>query len=242
MLAQTYSDSAFSANGEVKYKNFTSFDYVNPNAPKGGHIKQYALGSYDSFYDFLLKGTSAKGLSLLYDTLMVRSFDEPSSQYGLVAKQVQRAEDNTFVIFHLDENAHFNNGKEVTAFDVEFSFNTIARGENPSMVRYYADVKEVIVVDKYTVRFNFHNPNNRELALILGDLPILPKHYYENTILSENPLKLPLGSGPYKIESFEAGRSVTYRRIDNYWAKNHKTRVGYFNFDKLPLITTKMTL
>ncbi|WP_298495439.1 extracellular solute-binding protein [Helicobacter sp. UBA3407] len=233
LLAQTYSDSAFSANGEVKYKNFTSFDYVNPDAPKGGHIKQYALGSYDSFYDFLLKGTSAKGLSLLYDTLMVRSFDEPSSQYGLVAKQVQRAEDNTFVIFHLDENAHFNNGKEVTAFDVEFSFNTIARGENPSMVRYYADVKEVIVVDKYTVRFNFHNPNNRELALILGDLPILPKHYYENTILSENPLKLPLGSGPYKIESFEAGRSVTYRRIDNYWAKNHKTRVGYFNFDKI---------
>lgn len=163
LVAQTYSDSAFSTNGEVKYKNFTSFDYVNPNAPKGGHIKQYALGSYDSFYDFLLKGTSAKGLSLLYDTLMVRSFDEPSSQYGLIAKWVQRAQDNTFVIFHLDENARFNDGKEVTAFDVEFSFQTIARGENPSMVRYYADVKEVIVVDKYTVRFNFNNSQNREL-------------------------------------------------------------------------------
>lgn len=233
LLAQTYSDSAFSANGEVKYKNFTSFDYVNPNAPKGGHIKQYALGSYDSFYDFLLKGTSAKGLSLLYDTLMVRSFDEPSSQYGLIAKQVQRAQDNTFVIFHLNENARFGDDKEVTAFDVEFSFNTIARGENPSMVRYYADVKEVIVVDKYTVRFNFKNPDNRELALILGDLPILPKHYYVNANLSENPLKIPLGSGPYIIESFDAGRSITYKRRVNYWARDHKTRKGYFNFDKI---------
>lgn len=235
LLAQTYSDSAFSANGEVKYKNFTSFDYVNPNAPKGGHIKQYALGSYDSFYDFLLKGTSAKGLSLLYDTLMVRSFDEPSSQYGLVAKQVQRAKDNTFVIFHLNENAHFNDGKEITAFDVEFSFNTIARGENPSMVRYYADIKEVIVVDKYTVRFNFKDNKNRELALILGDLPILPKHYYEKINLNDNPLKIPLGSGPYAIESFEAGRSITYKRVENYWAKNHPTRVGYFNFNKITI-------
>ncbi|WP_297809679.1 extracellular solute-binding protein [uncultured Helicobacter sp.] len=233
LLAQTYSDSAFSANGKVKYKNFTSFDYVNPNAPKGGHIKQYALGSYDSFYDFLLKGTSVKGLSLLYDTLMVRSFDEPSSQYGLIAKQVQRAQDNTFVIFQLDEKAHFNDGKEVTAFDVEFSFNTIARGENPSMVRYYADVKEVIVVDKYTVRFNFNDSDNRELALILGDLPILPKHYYEKINLSENPLKLPLGSGPYIIDSFDAGRSITYKRVENYWARNHKTRIGHFNFDKI---------
>ncbi len=233
LLAQTFSDSAFSANGEVKYTNFTSFDYVNPNAPKGGHIKQYALGSYDSFYDFLLKGTSVKGLWLLYDTLMVRSLDEPSSQYGLIAKQVQRAQDNTFVIFHLDENARFNDGTEVTAFDVEFSFQTIARGENPSMMRYYADVKEAIVVDKYTIRFNFNNPKNRELALILGDLPILPKHYYQNTILSENPLKLPLGSGPYAIESFDAGRSVTYKRVKNYWARNHKTRTGYFNFDKI---------
>ncbi|TLD87022.1 extracellular solute-binding protein [Helicobacter sp. MIT 05-5294] len=231
--AQTYSDSAFSANGEVKYKNFTHFDYVNPNAPKGGHIKQYALGSFDSFYDFLLKGTSAKGLSLLYDTLMVRSFDEPSSQYGLIAKQVQRARDNSFVIFHLDENARFNDGAEVTAFDVEFSFQTIARGENPSMVRYYADVKEAIVVDKYTIRFNFKNPENRELALILGDLPVLPKHYYKDANLSENPLKLPLGSGPYTLDSFDAGRSLTYKRAKNYWAHNHKTRIGSFNFDKI---------
>ena len=233
--AQTYSNSALSAQGEVKYRDFKHFDYVNPNAPKGGHIKQYALGSYDSFYDFLLKGVSAKGLQLVYDTLMVRSFDEPSSQYGLVAKQVQRAKDNTFVIFHLNENARFNDGKEITAFDVEFSFKTIARGENPSMVRYYADVKDVVVVDKHTVRFNFKDNKNRELALILGDLPILPKHAYENVDFNQNPLKIPLGSGPYEIESFNAGRSVTYKRVENYWAKNHPTRVGYFNFDKITI-------
>lgn len=234
-VAQTYSDSAFSAYGNVKYKDFQHFDYVNPNAKKGGHIRQYAIGSYDSFYDFLLKGVSAKGLSLVYDTLMVRSLDEPSSQYGLVAKQVQRAKDNSFVIFHLDKNARFNDGKEITAFDVEFSFNKIARGENPSMARYYADIGEVIVVDKYTIRFNFKDKKNRELALILGDLPILPKHYLEPLKLNENPLMLPLGSGPYKIESFDAGRSITYKRVENYWAKEHKTRIGYFNFDKITI-------
>ncbi|WDL69395.1 ABC transporter substrate-binding protein [Helicobacter winghamensis] len=233
--AQTYSTPALSAQGEVKYKNFKHFDYVNPNAPKGGHIKQYALGSYDSFYDFLLKGVSAKGLQLVYDTLMVRSFDEPSGQYGLVAKQVQRAKDNTFVIFHLNENARFNDGKEITAFDVEFSFNTIARGENPSMARYYADIKDVVVVDKHTVRFNFKDNKNRELALILGDLPILPKHAYEKVDFNENPLKIPLGSGPYKIESFDAGRSVTYKRVEGYWARNHPARVGHFNFDKITI-------
>ncbi len=236
LTAQTYSSSAFSANGAVKYQShFTHFDYVNPTAPKGGHIKEYALGSYDSFYDFLLKGVSAEKLSLIYDTLMVRSFDEPSSQYGLIAKEVQRAHDNSFVIFHLDKNAHFNDGREITAFDVEFSFNTIAKGENPSMVRYYQDVKEAVVVDKYTIRFNFNDPKNRELALILGDLPILPKHYYEKLDLKNHPLTLPLGSGPYEIESFEAGRSVTYSRVKNYWAQNHKTRVGYFNFDKITI-------
>ncbi|MBX7490376.1 extracellular solute-binding protein [Helicobacter turcicus] len=233
--AQTYSGFALSAQGEIKYRNFKHFDYVNPNAPKGGHIKQYALGSYDSFYNFLPKGVSVKGLGLLYDTLMVRSFDEPSSQYGLVARQVQRAKDNTFVIFHLDENAHFNDGKEITAFDVEFSFNTIAKGDNPSMVRYYADVKDVIVVDKYTVRFNFKNNKNRELALILGDLPILPKHYYQAVDFNANLLRIPLGSGPYVIESFDAGRSITYKRVEKYWARNHPTRIGHFNFDKITI-------
>ena len=233
--AQTYSDSAFSIQGEVKYKKFKYFDYVNPNAPKGGHIKQYALGSYDNFYDFLPKRVSAKGLRFIYDTLMVRSLDEPNSQYGLIAKQVQRAKDNTFVIFHLDENARFNDGKEITAFDVEFSFKVIARGGNPSMESYYADVKDVIVVDKHTVRFNFKDGNNRELALILGDLPILPKHAYENVDFHQNPLRIPLGSGPYEVESFEAGQRITYRRVEKYWAKNHPTRVGHFNFDKITI-------
>lgn len=233
VMAETYSSNAFALNGEVKYrKDFKFFDYVNPKAPKGGHIKEYALGTYDSFYDFLLKGTPASGLNLLYDTLMVRSFDEPSTQYGLIAKQIQRSSDNTFVIFHLDPKARFNDGKEVSAFDVEFSFNQIARGENPAMARYYEGVKEVIVVDKHTIRFNFKDSSNRELALILGDLIVLPKHYYQEKI-SENPLKIPLGSGPYEIEHFEAGRSLTYKRVENYWAKNHPTRVGYFNFDRI---------
>ena len=133
VLADTYSSNAFAINGEVKYKDLQYFDYVNPKAKKGGHIKEYAIGTYDSFYDFLFKGTPAKGLNKLYDTLMVRSLDEPSSQYGLIAQRIERAEDNSFVIFHLNKNAYFHDGVEVSAFDVEFSFYTIARGDNPVM-------------------------------------------------------------------------------------------------------------
>ncbi|CAM2800516.1 extracellular solute-binding protein [Helicobacter burdigaliensis] len=235
VFGDTYSASAFAINGEVKYKDLKAFDYVNVNAKKGGHIKKAAIGTYDSFYNFLLKGTPAEGLELLYDTLMVRSLDEPSSQYGLIAKQIQRASDNSFVIFHLDPKARFNDGKEVSAFDVEFSFNLIARGDNPITSRYYKDIKEVIVVDKYTIRFNFSNSQNRELALILGDLPILPKHYYENKDLNKNSLLMPLGSGPYTLESYEAGRTLTYKRVENYWAKDHPTRIGYFNFDRISI-------
>lgn len=234
-FGDTYSASAFAINGEVKYKNLKAFDYVNVNAKKGGHIKKVAIGTYDSFYNFLLKGTPAEGLELLYDTLMVRSLDEPSSQYGLIAKQIQRDKENNFVIFHLDPRARFNDGKEVSAFDVEFSFNLIARGDNPITSRYYKDIKEVIVVDKYTIRFNFSNNQNRELALILGDLPILPKHYYEKKDLNKDSLWIPLGSGPYTIESYEAGRTLTYKRVENYWAKDHPTRVGYFNFDRISI-------
>lgn len=234
-FGDTYSASAFAINGEVKYKNLKAFDYVNVNAKKGGHIKKAAIGTYDSFYNFLLKGTPAEGLELLYDTLMVRSLDEPSSQYGLIAKQIQRDKENNFVIFHLDPRARFNDGKEVSAFDVEFSFNLIARGDNPITSRYYKDIKEVIVVDKYTIRFNFSNNQNRELALILGDLPILPKHYYEKKDLNKDSLWIPLGSGPYTIESYEAGRTLTYKRVENYWAKDHPTRVGYFNFDRISI-------
>ncbi|AWI34867.1 extracellular solute-binding protein [Helicobacter apodemus] len=232
VLADTYSSNAFAINGEVKYKDLQYFDYVNPKAKKGGHIKEYAIGTYDSFYDFLLKGTPAKGLNKLYDTLMVRSLDEPSSQYGLIAQRIERAEDNSFVIFHLNKNAYFHDGVEVSAFDVEFSFYTIARGDNPVMNQYYADVKSLQVLDKYTIRFDFSNTQNREIALILGDLPVLPKHYYTEDI-AKNPLKIPLGSGPYQIENFVAGRSITYKRVENYWAKNHPTRIGYFNFDKI---------
>lgn len=235
LCAQGYEASALSLQGEVKYKNFEHFDYVNPKAPKGGHIKQYALGSYESFYDFLLKGVSAKGLELLYDTLMVRSLDEPSSQYGLVAKRVRIAEDRSSVTFYLDANARFNDGSRITAFDVEYSFEVIARGENPAMVRYYADVERAVVVDERTIRFEFKNNKNRELVLILGDLPVFPKHVYATRDFHKNPLAIPLGSGPYRLESFDAGRSVTYKRVEDYWARNHPVRVGLFNFDKITI-------
>ncbi|HCZ19322.1 extracellular solute-binding protein [Wolinella succinogenes] len=232
-FASTFSDKGFSLSGEVKYKELKYFDYVNPEAPKGGAIKRYEIGGFDTLNAFALKGTPADGLELLYDTLTVHSEDEPFSEYGLVAERIQRAKDNSFVIFHLNKNARFHDGNPITAFDVEFSFNTLIGTGNPAIKRYYEDVKEVVVVDKYTVKFNFSNKENRELPLILGQLRILPKHFYENRPFGENPLEIPLGSGPYRILSFETGKEIVYERVKDYWAQKHPTRLGYFNFDRV---------
>ncbi|MGP1449920.1 MAG: extracellular solute-binding protein [Wolinella sp.] len=231
--ASTFSDSGFSLGGEIKYKDFRHFDYVNASAPKGGSIKRHEIGSFDTLNPFSIKGNPAAGIELVYDTLMVQSEDEPFSEYGLIAERIQRAKDNSFVIFHLNKNARFHDGNPITAFDVEFSFNTLINAGNPTIKRYYNDVKDVVVVDKYTVKFNFNNKENRELPLILGQLQILPKHFYDGRVLGENPLEIPLGSGPYRIASFDVGREIVYERVQDYWAVSHPVRVGMFNFDRV---------
>ncbi|ETD23505.1 extracellular solute-binding protein [Helicobacter macacae] len=220
----------------AKYPNLKHFSYVNPNAPKGGTLKSYALGSFSSLNPFSIEGESASGLENVYDTLMAQSMDEPYAQYALIASDVAVASDNSSVIFTIDKRARFADGVAVSAQDVAFSFEMMISRASPLYRQYYADVREVRVLDFYRVEFVFKTTQNKELPLILGQLSVLPKHFYvkngKNTF-GENPLQIPLGSGPYSVKSYEVGKKIIYERNKNYWAKDLPSRVGQFNFDTL---------
>lgn len=228
---ETRTLSGFNLNGEVKYKNLKNFDYTNTKAPKGGEIRKGVVGEFESFYPFIPNTLLTNGLDLLFDPLFVRSEDEPNSQYGLIAKSLQIPSDNTFVIFHLNPLAKFHDNTPISAFDVEYSFNVWMAFKHPLMSSYYRDVSEVVVIDKSTIRFNFKN-SNRELPSILGDLRIFPKNFFKTFNPTTDPLKIPLGSGPYKIANFSKNE-IVYERVGDYWAQNHPTRIGLFNFDRV---------
>lgn len=222
--------------GEVKYPDLKYFDYVNPEAKKGGDFRNYALGSFDSLNPFLLQGNPAQDLDLLYDTLMMQSLDEPYSQYGLIADDVQVAKDHYSVTFHINPLARFNDGVLVSAEDVKFSFDTLMEKGSIIFKQYYADVKEARIIDKQTIQFIFKTNENRELPLILGQLQILPKHFYfrnGKNAFGDNVLEKPLGSGPYSIENFDLGKRIVYKRNQDYWAKDLPVTRGMFNFDRV---------
>ncbi|AWK62121.1 ABC transporter substrate-binding protein [Helicobacter cinaedi PAGU611] len=227
---------ALSIYGNPKYpKNFTHFDYVNPNAPKGGTLKSFALGTFDSLNPFSQKGNPAAELhTLVYNTLTIQSLDEPFSEYALVADSMTQGRD--FIIFHLNKKARFSDGKPIRAKDVVFSFETLLQKGKIDFKRYYADVNSVKALSDLEVIFYFKTDSNKELPLILGQIPILPSHIYlqngKNTF-GENPLQIPVGSGAYKVKKFDLGRSITYERDPNYWAKDHPTQKGMYNFDEV---------
>lgn len=229
-----HSDSKpyISIDGKIKYKNLKHFDYANPNAPKGGTLKAAAIGTFDSLNNFSLKGAKAEGLELIYDTLTVQSKDEPFSEYGLIAESIALCPKKDCVIFTINRNARFNDGVRVKPSDVKFSFEVLMKYGNPLIKQYYADVSAVSLVGSDKIKFSFKNGDNRELPLILGQLSILPEHFYKDKDF-ENPLLIPLGSGAYRIKSFEVGRKIVYERVKDYWAVNHPTRKGFFNFDEV---------
>lgn len=225
----------FIALGEPpKYRDtstFKAFDYANPNAPKGGTLKAYALGSFSTLNAFSLE-ESAAGLELVYDTLMAQSMDEPYAQYALVASDVAVSPNHKSVIFTIDSRARFSDGRAISAEDVGFSFDMMR--QNPLYKQYYADIAGYEILDSRKIRFKFATKDNRELPLILGQLSILPKHYYvrdgQNTY-GKDPLQLPLGSGAYKLTRYEVGKLVEYKRDENYWARDLPSRKGQFNFN-----------
>ncbi|WP_249732399.1 extracellular solute-binding protein [Roseococcus sp. SDR] len=211
--------------------NFPHFPWVNPDALKGGEVTLTALGSYDSFNQFILRGTAAVGLNNLYDSLLIESADEASTEYAHLAETIEIPADRMGVTFELRETARWHDGRPITAEDVAWTFNTLRTQGRPFYRAYWGDVSEVVVEGPRRVTFRFRTNENRELALILGQMWILPKHYWEGRDFARPSLDVPLGSGPYRIDRFESGRSIAYRRVPDYWAVNLNTRRGTQNFD-----------
>lgn len=223
-------------HGELKYpRDFRHFDYVNPDAPKNGTLRVSEVSNgFDSFNPFVVRGVSASGIGrYVYDTLMVPSDDEPFSEYGLIAESLEVPDDRSYIIFNLRPEARFQDGEPITASDVEFSFRILTTEGHPFYRNYYANVDKVTVEGPHRIRFDFDVSGNRELPLILGQLPVLPEHDWQDRDFESSGLAVPVGSGPYRIADFEAGRSVTYERVDDYWAQELPVRKGRFNFQRI---------
>jgi microcin C transport system substrate-binding protein len=213
--------------------NFKHFDYVNADAPKGGTLRQAGFGSFDSLNPFINKGVAADDIGIIYDTLTRHSLDEPFTEYGLLAEKIEKAPDNAWVRFDLRPEARFHDGQPVTAEDVKFSFDTLMSKGAPMYRGYYADVEKVEVESTHRVRFVFKQAGNRELPLIVGQLPVLPKHWWAERDFSKGNLDVPLGSGPYKVANVQAGRSIRYERVKDWWGKDLPVNRGFYNFDTL---------
>ncbi|MBH87528.1 MAG: hypothetical protein CMJ12_00025 [Pelagibacterales bacterium] len=227
-------DHAISVFDEVKYKNnFKHFDYVNPNAPKKGTIKLAERGTFDSLNQFILKGLPVTGLDNIYESLLVTSLDEPLSAYGLLAKGMKISKDNTSITFFLNQNAIWHDNKPITTYDIEWTFNTILKEGHPSYRSYYSDIKSIEIIDNHTITFHFKNNNNRELPIIIGQMKILPKHFWMDKKFDSTVLDIPLGSGPYKIKEVNLGKNITYERVKNHWAQNLPVNLGHNNFDTI---------
>ena len=212
--------------------NFQHFDYVNPDAPKGGILRQQSVGGFDSFNPFIPKG-NAVGVGLIYDSLTYHSPDEPFTEYGLLAERIDKAPDNRYVRFILNPKARFHDGTPVTAEDVIFTFNILLEKGDPMYRHYYADVAQVVAEDKLRVRFDFKHRDNRELPLILGQIQVLPKHWWATRDFSKGDLEPPLGSGPYRIGKVAPGSAVTFERVKDWWAKDLPVSRGLYNFDRI---------
>lgn len=233
-LAGANSGHALAMHGQPKYPaGFQHFDYVNPKAPKGGLLKLGVQGNFDSLNPFIAKGNAASETGLIYDTLTTGSADEPFTQYGLVAKTIEWPDDRSWVKYTLRPEARFHDGKPMTARDVEFTFHLLMKEGSPVYKTLYADVTRVEVLSEREIRFVFSSGENRELVLITGQLPVLPKHYWTGKDFSKTTLTPPLGSGPYRIESVSAGKSITLERVKNYWAADLPVNRGRFNFDRV---------
>jgi microcin C transport system substrate-binding protein len=231
---------ALSLVGDVKFPaDFKHFDWVNPDAPKGGVVRLWTLGSFDSLNTFSIRGQAAVGLGNIYDSLMASSPDEPSAEYCLVCEWVSYPADFSSATFGLRENARFHDGRPITVDDVIFSLEALKKA-NPRQAAYYKNVVKAEKTGDREVTFTFDQKGNRELPTIVGQLNILPKHYWEAKNgngeardLDKSSLEVPLGSGPYKIKSFEAGKNIVYERVADWWAKDLPVSKGQWNFDEI---------
>ena len=211
--------------------DFQHFDYVNPDAPKGGTLRTASKGTFDSFHPYIPKGNAVSTGSI--ETLMVSSEDEPFTEYGLIAETMEWSDDRSWIIFNLREQARWHDGKPITADDVIWSFEILTTRGNPQYRFYYASVERLEKLGERRVKFHFNERNNRELPLIVGQIPILPKHYWQTRDFDKTTLEPPLGSGPYRVADFEAGRFVVQERVRDYWGKDLPVKRGIDNFDRI---------
>jgi microcin C transport system substrate-binding protein len=233
---------ALSLFGDIKYPpGFKHFDYVNPNAPKGGVVRLTAIGTFDNFNVVAsgVKGTIASGVGLIQDHLMAQAMDEISTEYGQLAESVTHRDDFGSVTYRLRANARWHDGNPVTAEDVVFSMDAYKK-HHPFYGAYYRNVVKVEKTGERDVTFTFDTTGNRELPLIVGQLAVLPKHWWEGTDksgaardISATTLEPPLGCGAYRVKSFEPGRTVVYERVADYWGKDLGINIGQNNFDEI---------
>ncbi len=226
-----------SAFGDLKYPpDFKHFDYVNPDAPKGGLVATQgilAINTFDSFNGYILKGDAAQNIGLLFDTLMVRANDEPDAVYGLVARSADLAPDKKSVTFQLRAEARFSDDTKLTGEDVCDSFRLISTEGHERIRVLIRDVEKCEVLAPYEVRYTFKGENTRDLPLIIAELPIFSKAYYAKNDFSKSTLEPPLGSGPYKIRDYKQGQYVAYLRRSDYWATDLPVNKGRYNFDEI---------
>jgi microcin C transport system substrate-binding protein len=228
--------------GELKYpEGFKNFDYVNPAAPQGGTVRQVAFGTFDNFNTVVagVKGNVAAGTELFRETLMTPALDEVSTEYGLLSEAVSHPDDHSSVTYRLNAKARWHDGKPVTADDVIYSFDVFKKN-SPFYGAYYRHVTKVETTGAREITFTFDGPGNRELPQIVGQLPVLPKHWWEGTDqngkirdVTQTTLELPLGSGPYRLKEFAPGRSLIYEKVDDYWGKDLNVVVGTRNFQTI---------
>ena len=219
--------------GEPKYNaDNTHLDYANPDAPKGGDLKQAAIGSFDTLNPYSIKGRAAQGLNLVTDRLMARVWDEPFTMYPLIAERVYVPEDRSSITFHLNPRAKFHDGTPITVDDILFSYETLKAEGRPNQRRIYklAIAKKI---GERSIQFKFSEGYDRETVMIFALMPVLSKAYWVGKTFDATTLNAPLGSGPYKITEAEPGKRIVFERVKNYWAKDLLTNKGHHNFDRI---------
>ncbi|MBL4751649.1 MAG: ABC transporter substrate-binding protein [Amylibacter sp.] len=223
--------------GDLKYRaDFKYFDYINPNAPKGGEFSTSGFGTFDSMSPYILKGQSAALSSIFFESLMTSSSDEPDSMYGLLAETIEYPENRQWIVFNMRPEARFSDGTPVTAQDVVFSFNILYEKGRPVFKTLLRDVQSVKALDAKTVKYTFkQGANTRELPALVAGLPVFSKAYYATRDFAESTLEPPLGSGQYVLDKVVPGKTVSYIKRDDYWGKGLPVNIGHNNFDRLTI-------
>ncbi len=212
-------------------KDETHLSYANEHAPQGGHLKQSEIGTFDTVNPYSIKGKAAAGLNLIYDKLMARSWNEPFTLYPLIAERIDVTEDRSGFVIHLNPDAKFNDGSAISADDIIFSFNTLKEKGRPNMRRVYKQVADIQKITPTSVRMTFGDDYNRETVMIMAMMPVLSKAWWEGRDFEDTLLEMPNSSGAYVIEDIKPGSKITFRKNENYWAKDLFASKGMNNFE-----------